>query len=181
MIEATTVRSPDQQLSTGVAEPEPLLQPVTETPRERGSAATASYSETPESAGTAAIASAEPRIILLPGPVALTESRRLLQLWEGLVQAVTGEVFIATLRDKTNPTYPEEEMSIALDEVPVDDRALVVPGAVFYWSIGYKEGPGQPREGFSRIRFRRLPGWSARELSDARGRARELIASLRGS
>lgn len=182
MIESTAVRTSDQRLSTGVMEPEPLLQPVAETLREGGGAATASSSEIPASATTtAAVAPAEPKIIVPPAPVALKEPRRVLQLWEGVVQEVTGDAFVATLRDKTHPTYPEEEMSITLAEVPDDDQALIVPGAVFCWSIGYKEGPGQPRERFSRIRFRRLPGWSARELTDARARAHDVIASLRGA
>jgi hypothetical protein len=42
----------------------------------------------------------------------------------------------------------------------MDDRSMVVPGAIFDWSIGYRQDEGGTRTRVSRLVFRRLPAWS---------------------
>jgi len=101
----------------------------------------------------------------------------LLQSWEGLVENVTKEEFTASLQDKTTPLNPGEGVEISLGEVSDEDLSLVRPGAVFYWSIGYEDSPGFPRQRVSRIRFRRLPGWTHQEVMIAEEKAKE-FASL---
>lgn len=88
-----------------------------------------------------------------------------LQKWEGYVT----EVFEETFRAQLTPIKGQgggQETEILLQEIDEKDRQLVEPGAVFYWSIGYDDRPSG-RQRASRIRFRRLPAWSAREIEHA--------------
>lgn len=103
---------------------------------------------------------------------------RLLQLWEGRVIEVRGKEFTAIISDRTNPDFPDEEVTLDLEEVPIDDLLLIKPGAVFYWSIGYADHPGRPRVRESRIRFRRLPKWTQAELDLAKEKAEKLSTFL---
>ena len=85
--------------------------------------------------------------------------------WEGRVDEVREAEFIATLSDlSTNQT---ERAAIGFDELSRSDRALVTPGAVFYWSIGYKDAVSGQRSRESLIRFRRLPQWTKKDRDDA--------------
>ena len=74
---------------------------------------------------------------------------------------------------------PDQEAEIYLDEVDEEERSLIEPGAVFYWSIGYLDTPsGRKRQ--SVIRLRRLPAWTRRELEAARVEAARLRDLLYG-
>lgn len=92
---------------------------------------------------------------------------QILQQWEGTVVQSSEDTFVALLIDKTGAKPDEEEVEIELNELSADDKSLVKPGASFYWSIGYEDAPGVPRQRVSRIRFRRLPGWTRREVDRA--------------
>ena len=92
--------------------------------------------------------------------------------WEGVVLRVESDVFRARLVDLDRQT-PDEEAEVYLSEVSDDDRVLVEPGAVFYWSIGYYTDRTGQRMRRSLVRFRRLPAWTKRELDDARCEAEE--------
>jgi len=96
-----------------------------------------------------------------------------LQRWEGVVLEVMSESFVARLVDRTEPG-PDEEAEFRLDEVSRPDLPLVVPGAVFYWSIGYLDRPSGQRMRQSVMRFRRLPTWTNEELKNAARQAEEL-------
>jgi hypothetical protein len=100
-----------------------------------------------------------------------------LQQWEGAVDEILDDAFTAILRDRTTDT-PDERAEFALDEVSPSDVSLVTPGAIFTWTIGYRDMLTGQRLRFSTIRFRRLPAWTQRELDDARARASRLLASL---
>jgi len=69
----------------------------------------------------------------------------------------------------------EEEAEFPLEELDPEDLALLEPGAVFYWSIGYLERP-TGRIKMSEIRLRRLPAWTPREIEEAEAVADELAA-----
>jgi hypothetical protein len=97
---------------------------------------------------------------------------RILQQFEGTVSAVTGEDFVAVLRDRTDPNRPEEEATFSLDEAGPDDLQLIEPGAVFYLTIAYENRPYRRRT--SEIRFRRMPRWSKADLGRIAGDAAEL-------
>ncbi len=90
---------------------------------------------------------------------------KLLQQWEGVVSTnPSGDEFVAVLRDRTKPDMPEEQGTVSLDHVSESDRSLVVPGGVFYWSIGYEDTPSGTRRTVSMIRFRRLPAWTRGDM-----------------
>jgi len=93
-----------------------------------------------------------------------------LQHWEGVVEIVTEDSFLARLHDRRHPGRPEEA-EIPLSDVAEGDLELMTPGAVFYWTIGYLVTPGGQRTRTSTIRFRRLPVWTDQELKDAETRA----------
>lgn len=115
-------------------------------------------------------------LALIPPPRAVQARFVTDQEWEGVVLARTGQTFVARLRDLRNQAE-DEEVEIYLDEIAEDDIHLVVAGAVFYWSIGHRTRPGG-RERVSRIRFRRLPVWTAQELDTAAAEAAELSQRL---
>lgn len=98
-----------------------------------------------------------------------------LQKWEGYVTAVLEETFRARLIPMKGQGG-DQEAEIFLQEIDEKDRELIEPGAVFYWSIGYDDRPSG-RQRASRIRFRRLPTWSASEIAHAE-RDAERIKSL---
>ena len=94
----------------------------------------------------------------------------LLQLWEGKVVFVDEEKneFVSVVIDKTNPEFPDEKVTLSTMEIDPNDNHLLEAGSIFYWSIGYVDTPGRPRSRVSRIRFRRLPAWSKKEVLKAK-------------
>ena len=117
-----------------------------------------------------------PKVSLVPDSHLPAGRFTVLQSWEGVVESVSDAEFSAILTDRTNRDNPEEEVVIEIEEISADDRKLVKPGAVFYWSICYKDAPGEPRRRVSQIRFRRLPLWSQRDIDQAAHRASEVAA-----
>lgn len=100
-------------------------------------------------------------------PVVLAESFQLLQQWVGSVVGVHGEEFEAELRDVTEPSNADEVATFDVADVGPGERELLVPGAIFYWTLGYRTRSGS-RERVSRIMFRRSPKWVARDVAAAR-------------
>lgn len=88
------------------------------------------------------------------------------QRWEGVVDRRSDRTFTAKLVDLTQGG-PDEYAEFECDEVSTFDWPLIVPGAVFYWSIGYVDQPGGQRTGSSMIRFRRSLKWTSSELAQA--------------
>jgi hypothetical protein len=54
-----------------------------------------------------------------------------------------------------------------------EQRELILPGAPFYWMIGYRVRAGS-RSRFSEISFRRLLTWTKKELEEAELEATKL-------
>lgn len=96
------------------------------------------------------------------------------QHFEGYVTHIDERTFVAIVKDRANQNNPDEEVTISLDEVAAGDRALVIPGAVFYWYLGYANYPGVPRARQSRINVRRLAGWTEGEISRVYDEARRI-------
>jgi hypothetical protein len=111
------------------------------------------------------------------GQPALPARFSVLQKWEGTVLSVDKETFSARLLD-LNGDRPDQEASIYLEELSPRDLQRLVPGAVFYWYLGYRDEPNGDRERASRIRLRRLPPLSVGELVEARAWASRLRARL---
>jgi hypothetical protein len=84
--------------------------------------------------------------------------------WEGTVQEVFETYFAATTINLA--TDEAATVEIVLDDVNLDDRRLVEPGALFYWNIGYEtlRGHATRRVQFAsdeasdpcEVRFRRM-------------------------
>lgn len=98
----------------------------------------------------------------------------LLQLWEGRIVEVRETEFDAIIKDKTNPDYGDELVTIDISEVTPDDLPLVLKGYVFYWSVGFLDYPGRGRSRESKIRFRRLRGWTKNEIEQAKKTGKNL-------
>jgi hypothetical protein len=90
------------------------------------------------------------------------------QLWEGTVTEVHGESFVAILNDKSKLDSPAEQVEFDSVELRVDDQSLVLPGAVFYWTIGKETWPSGQVQSISRIEFSRLPVWTRNSLRSAK-------------
>ncbi|MER8013329.1 hypothetical protein [Streptomyces griseoluteus] len=76
--------------------------------------------------------------------------------WEGVVEEVFSTYFLAQLASQTMPEV-HEWAEIRIEEVSPADLELLREGAIFYWSIGYRDLPSGQRVRASIIRFRRLP------------------------
>jgi hypothetical protein len=73
----------------------------------------------------------EPRVPTVAKGTGITLQIR--QLWEGTVTEVLPQGFVATLRDRTKPSSPDEQAVFDFEsfEVSEDDQPLVTPGSVF--------------------------------------------------
>jgi len=122
-----------------------------------------------------AVPNGRQRPLAFPPPV--PQSRdffRAIQKWEGHVIDVGQDTFRATIV----PTAGEGtdlEAEIYLEEVEREDRKLIEPGAIFYWSIGYLDKPSG-RQNVSVIRFRRFAAWTRHEIREALAEADRLQA-----
>lgn len=104
----------------------------------------------------------------------------MLQEWEGVVERIEGDIFVARLRDMTaDEVYPGEIAELPVADVSEDDRELLRVGAVFYMTVGYYVWADGRRERFGRVVFRRLTGWPASALERARERARRITRFMR--
>ena len=108
------------------------------------------------------VAIAPPYIVPLKGVF------KLLNLWEGRITEVRDSEFDAIITDKTNPDFADELVTIDKSEITPDDFSMIKQGAVFYWSVGYSDYPGRGRARESKIRFRRLMGWTEAEINHAK-------------
>lgn len=114
-------------------------------------------------------------LIRLPAGTLPKKRVQVLQQWEGIVTAVAVDAFFADLQDVGDSSQPLEVVEIPIEEVPEDDRSLLVEGAVFYWSIGYETSPGGTLRRVSEIRMRRTPRWTKRAIQQVKKRAEELF------
>jgi hypothetical protein len=117
------------------------------------------------------------RHMLIPD-VAPSSRVKVLQRWEGTVESIDHTDFTAVLRDLSNLTNPREQVRFSKEDVSEDDVPLLKPGAVFYWFIGRAISEYGQVETVSRIRFRRLPLWTARRLERAASRAQRFATIL---
>jgi hypothetical protein len=97
------------------------------------------------------------------------------QTWNGIILESNENQLTVRLEDVSNPQNPDEIAELSIEEIEGRDRALVEPGAMFRWYIGYRYGATTPRERFSKIVIRRLPKWSEEELTAAEAKAKEYI------
>jgi hypothetical protein len=94
--------------------------------------------------------------------------------WEGVVIQVKEEGVIAKL-SRRYQDFPAEEALIPWGEITPADQSIAKDGATFSWKVGYLEESGQ-RMTVSKIEFRRIPNFSAREQAAATAKAAEYAA-----
>ena len=116
-------------------------------------------------------------IVAMPRPALVQSAAQFLALqeWEGTVIERREGAVRVRLADKTRQGT-DEEAEILIDEISPQDRDLVKPGAVFYWTIGYFDSGNGQRVRQSSIIFRRLPIWTKGDFRLVRGRVRETKA-----
>jgi hypothetical protein len=108
-----------------------------------------------------------------------TISLQPLQEWEGYVTEIGPETFTGRLVDVTARRKTEEEMAdFPICDLSDDDRELLAPGAIFRWVIGYQRSKGGTKRRVSQITFRRLPGWTRKDLARAKDTAAELSREI---
>lgn len=100
-----------------------------------------------------------------------------LQKWEGVVIELLQDSFLARLYDLTQKG-PDEEAEFPLEEVSEEDKSLIMPGAIFYWNIGYHDSHYGQRQRSSIIRFRRLPSWRKEEIEASKREADRIKNSI---
>ena len=120
---------------------------------------------------TRAVETATKDLVMVKAPPLSPHQFKSLQAWEGTVEQIGETTFKARLFDRER-SGEEETAEFELSEISDDDHSLVVPGAVFYWDVGYLITPSGRRRA-SEIRFRRLPAWTREELEAARQEAAE--------
>lgn len=99
--------------------------------------------------------------------------------WEGIVESVDdmANEFDVRMADILH-SGDELFMTFSKDDVSPEDALLVVPGAVFYWVVGYYDRVSGQRTRVAELKFRRLPVRRARDLARARERARRTLLEL---
>lgn len=100
----------------------------------------------------------------------------LLQKWEGTVIEADSESFTAQLFDSLGK-LPPHDATFSRSELDLNECALVEPGAPFVWILGYRQ-IGSTRERASVIYFRRLPGWTEKEITQAKQNGKTVADEL---
>lgn len=98
-----------------------------------------------------------------------------IEVWEGEVRALDHQN--NTMQVRLTPkmgTAVQHTGDIDLEWVSEQDRDLVRPGAVFYWTL-YKETRRGTIINSQSLRFRRRPNWSKPQLKRLRSDAQELF------
>ena len=80
-----------------------------------------------------------------------------------MIDAAAGDAFVAVLRSLSS-NIPDKRVTLDREEVSNSDQLLIAPGAVFYWTIGYRIELHGQKSSISTIKFRRLPNWTRREI-----------------
>lgn len=105
------------------------------------------------------------------------------QKFSGVVDSIDykKKEFVARIKDITDPSKPDELVTLSFEEIQDSDQKQLTKGDSFVWYIGYVQGRLVSREGFSKIRFRRLPAWSENEIGMASTAAKELFDFFHGN
>lgn len=98
-----------------------------------------------------------PRLLPMPNSAETGERPKeiliALQSWEGVVLDVGEASFVVRLIDVADE-HADEEVTLPKDELSGFDLELLEPGAILYWTIGYRQQVRGARERVSRIRLR---------------------------
>ena len=102
-----------------------------------------------------------------------------IQIWEGEVLSVDQDAgTMRVLLSAKIGNVPDHTAEINLEWVVEQDKDLVRPGAVFYWTL-YKETKRGSINNGQELRFRRLPTWSKNQIERVHRDAKQLFARIR--
>jgi len=90
------------------------------------------------------------------------------QEWEGRVLGIANDVITASFVDRAIPKGAELKVDIDPNELAINDRQRVKPGAVLYWSIGRMVMDHGQTINASVIRVKRPRPWTRTEEQLAR-------------
>jgi hypothetical protein len=123
------------------------------------------------------VARRERRRLKIPRIVPSVTSRLwLLHKWQGQVLKITDDTFEAQLFDLSNPSIVERA-EFPKSAVTSEQLALLRPGALFYWFIGYKD-IGQTREHVSQIWMRRGGRLGRKKFEEELGKIKKIWGSI---
>ena len=120
---------------------------------------------------------ASPAVVVQSARAILRQKFTPLSKREGVVLEIRGDEFDARLID-LNDQDEDLEATFAIDEISRDDLPLAIPGAVFYWNIGYFDDPVGRRTRISELRFRRLPVEREQDFVQSALRAEQIRREL---
>ncbi len=105
--------------------------------------------------------------------------------WEGMVDRVDGNGFHCRLVPLTGGEADRGKVELtefSFDDLAAEsDKPLVVPGAIFYWTVGRARNAAGTVTNLSLVRFRRLPPPTSAQASLAEQEARDLLRALNGN
>ena len=102
-----------------------------------------------------------------------------IEVWEGEVRSVDVERQVMQVRLSPKLSKAEQHTGeIELEWVAEQDKHLVRPGAVFYWTL-YKETRRGTVVNAQSLSFRRLPNWSRHQLKRIREDAQKLFKNAK--
>ncbi|MCY4153671.1 MAG: hypothetical protein OXE94_15790 [Aestuariivita sp.] len=86
--------------------------------------------------------------------------------WEGSVEGIEGDEFVARLCNvTTGELLPTEEARFPVSDLSDTQRANLEVGAIFRWVIGLQRLPNGNKQRVSEVFFRRLPAHSEKEIN----------------
>ena len=100
----------------------------------------------------------------------------LLNKWHGQVVKIGEDFFEAELTDLSKPGITEVA-EFAVNDVAENQRALLRPGALFYWFVGYRDTPDGRQKG-SQMWFRRSGQMDQSSFSSAREKVKNIWKAL---
>jgi len=112
-----------------------------------------------------------------PSPRPSSERFVAMTKWRGKVVSINGATFSAILEPMIGDEFVKQA-EVFLEDVPLGDRPLVTPGAIFYWTIGYHDAPSGNRTRASVMRFRRFAELTEAHLAAAKEQAKLYKAVL---
>ena len=99
--------------------------------------------------------------------------------WEGYVDHITNDSFVAKLVNvNTGTSLPEDEAIFSKSELSEYQLSHLETGAIFRWVIGMQRLPSGQKQRVSEVFFRRLPAHSEKGLKAAKENASDLIKSI---
>lgn len=97
-------------------------------------------------------------------------------IWDGEIVNVSDQGFSAILRKSDGGLGDEIEMDFDINDISEAERDLVVPGAMFIWTLARETSRTGQIRNVDVITFRRFPRWNFKENKKMSERANELFS-----